>query len=69
MGKASAAAHRVKGGSTYIGQDFDGCNHALKMLSAISVRVIEQCLLQERMLSAYFYPSRMRPEYVPQPLT
>ena len=29
-------AHRVKGGGTYIGQDFDGCKHTLAMLPAIN---------------------------------
>jgi len=51
--------HRVKGGSTYIGQDFDGCKRTLVMLSAICSPAIDQRLPRDCMLSACFHPSPM----------
>jgi len=34
--------HRVKRGSAYIGQDFDGCERTLAMLSAIHLHALDQ---------------------------
>jgi len=61
--------YRVKGGSAYSGQDFDGGKHTLAMPSAVHLHMIDQWLLRDGMLSPCFYPSPMRPEYALQHLT